>query len=74
VPEFRLYRLHPDHGHITGVDDFNARDAEAALHAVRELGYPVPVELWSGPRKIAHIAPPPHGAAFWPHPLGEASG
>lgn len=74
MPEYRLYRLHPDHGHITGADDLHAADDAAALQAVEQLAYPVPVELWAGTRKICHVEVPPQAAAFWPGPLGEALG
>ena len=72
MPEYRLYKLHPDHGHITAAEDLEAADDHEALHAIHLLGHDVPVELWSGRRKIGHVAPVPLGAAYWPQPLGEA--
>ena len=74
MPEYRLYKLHPDSGHITAAEDLQAADDHEALHAIHSLGHDVPVELWSGRRKIGQVAPAPQGAAFWPQPLGEARG
>ena len=72
MPEYRLYKLHPDSGHIVAAEDLEAADDHEALHAIRSLGHDVPVELWSGRRKIGHVAPVPLGAAYWPQLLGEA--
>lgn len=69
MPEYRLYKLHPDSGHIVAAEDIEAADDHSALHAIHLLGHSVPVELWSGKRKICHVDPVPQAAAFWPNPL-----
>jgi len=69
--EYRLYRLHPDTGQITGVEDILALDDEAAIGAARSAGHAVPVELWAGRHKLIRIEPLPEAAAFQPTPLHE---
>lgn len=64
MPHYRLYRLDPDTGHITGAEDMHAADDVAAVHEVQQRRHDVPVELWSGPRKITRVDARPQGAAF----------
>ena len=66
MPDFRLYLLHPDSGHITGVEELHEADDDAAVHAVRSRGHVVPVELWEDGRKITRLDAPRLGAGFMP--------
>jgi len=63
MPEYRLYRLSPESGHITAAEEMVAADDVAAVHEVRQRRFDVPVELWSGKRKVTRIDATPEGAA-----------
>lgn len=63
MPYYRLYRLHPDHGHIIGAEELETHDDGAAIEAARQQDHDDPVELWEGARKIGRIDGRPQGAA-----------
>jgi hypothetical protein len=61
MPDYRLYLLDRDTGHINGVADFQSADDVEALVLANQRGDVVPTELWCGARKVARIdAPPEH--------------
>lgn len=55
MPDYRLYHLDQNSGHITRADELFAADDEAALADVRGRGLAHPLELWCGPRKVARV-------------------
>jgi hypothetical protein len=64
MPEYRLYRLDPDTGHVIGADEMHAPDDVSAVYEAQHRGYDIPVELWQGGRKVSQIEPMPQAAAF----------
>jgi hypothetical protein len=73
MPDYRLDRLHPETGQIESTERLFAADDEAAIRIVREQYLDVPVELWSGARKVTRIDPAPSGSAFAHWPQSEAA-
>ena len=63
MPGYRLYRLHPHSGHITGAEEFHASDDVSAVHHIQHRSFDVPVELWCGGRKVTRIDAAPEMAA-----------
>jgi len=54
---YRLYFMHPYSGHILRFAKFHAADDEAATDLASEHIGESALELWSGHRKVIHIAP-----------------
>lgn len=54
---YRLYFLNPHSGHIDGFEEYHATDDVAATERAAEYCGDVPLELWSGRRKIRHFPP-----------------
>lgn len=69
MPEYRLYRLHPLSGHITGTEHMHECDDVAAVHAIQLRRFAVPVELWTGGRKVTRLDAPPERAFSQPGAL-----
>ena len=60
MPHYRLYRLDPYSGHITSSERMHEADDVAAVHAIQLRRFAMPVELWTGGRKVTRLdAPPP---------------
>jgi hypothetical protein len=66
MPEYRLYRLHPYSGHITSSEHMHESDDVAAVHAIQQRRFAVPVELWTGGRKVTRLDAPPERASSEP--------
>lgn len=67
MPDYRLYLLDRDTGHINGVADFHSADDVEAIFLANQRGDVVPTELRCGARKVARIdAPPEHILAAQP--------
>lgn len=64
MPDYRLYLLDRDSGHIRAAEELQAADDAAAVHRIRLRGNAEPLELWCGPRKVCRIDGKPEGAAF----------
>ena len=64
MPDYRLYFLDRDTGHIHAAEDLHAADDAAAVHRVRLRGSDEPMELWCGGRKVERFAAQPDAAAF----------
>ena len=64
MPDYRLYRLNPNSGHIDGVEEFHSGDDVEAILLVQNRSRRVPVELWCGGRKVTRFdaAPEPSAA------------
>lgn len=58
MPKYRLYRLDPYSGHITSSEHMHEADDVAAVHAVQRRRFTVPVELWTGDRKVTRLDAP----------------
>jgi hypothetical protein len=66
MPDYRLYFLNPHNGHIEGVEEFHTADDIEAICLVNQRDDAVPLELWSGGRKVARFDGRPDQAAFAP--------
>jgi len=66
MPEYRLYRLDPHNGHITGAQTFHASDDVEAVCLVHQRVLDVPMELWRGAVKLAHYDAEPEMAGHPP--------
>lgn len=64
MPDYRLYILDRDTGHIRSADTFQATDDGAAVHRVKLRGRTEPLELWCGERKLFRVEAQPDAAAF----------
>ena len=64
MPDYRLYILDRDSGHIQTAETFSAADDGAAVHRVRLRGRTEPLELWCGARKLLRVDAQPDAAAF----------
>lgn len=74
MPEYRLYRMNPHSGHIEGVEEFHSGDDVEAILLVQNRSREVPLELWSGSRKVIRIdAVPEAAAASKPQPRHESA-
>ena len=71
MPNYRLYRLHPDSGHFLGVEEIHAADDVSAIGEIHQRGFGDSVELWDGGRKVTRIDAWPEGAAFPPNPAAQ---
>ena len=54
---YRLYFLDPQSGHIDRFEEYDARDDGQAITRAEDRLDEVPLELWSGARKVAHLHP-----------------
>lgn len=63
LPDYRLYLLNPHSGHIDGVEEFHSGDDVEAVCLVAQRQAAVPMELWSGGRKISRFDALPETAA-----------
>jgi len=63
MPDYRLYLLDRDTGHINGVADFHSADDVEAIMLVNQREDVVPTELWCGGRKVCHFDARPEQAA-----------
>ena len=54
---YRLYFLDPDSGHIDRFEEYDAGDDGEAITRAEDRLDKVPLELWSGPRKVAQLRP-----------------
>ena len=66
MPDYRLYRLDPDSGHFTGVEEMNAADDHAAIRLTNERHLQVTTELWRGGHKVARSDARPEQTASAP--------
>lgn len=64
MPDYRLYILDRDSGHIQTVETFQAADDGAAVHRIKLRGRTEPMELWCGERKLFRVDARPDAAAF----------
>ena len=64
MPDYRLYILDRDSGHIRSAEDLHAADDAAAVHRVRLRGSAEPMELWCGGRKVSRFDGVPEAAAL----------
>ena len=55
MPDYRLYLLNRDSGHIDGVEEFHSADDVEAACLVDQQRRSVPTELWCGARKVARF-------------------
>jgi len=55
MPDYRLYHLHPDSSHFTGVDEMEADDDGMAIQLTAERPRDAATELWCGGHKIARF-------------------
>jgi hypothetical protein len=57
MPEYRFYKIRKD-GHVAGPPDdiFAADDATAIIVAKQRIDGQ-DIEIWQGPRIVAHVAP-----------------
>jgi hypothetical protein len=53
--QFRLYFLHPQHGQVEVVEEFDAASDAAALDSRFKYRGERPVELWCGERKVGRM-------------------
>jgi hypothetical protein len=67
MPDYRLYLLDPEGGHIDGVEQFHTAGDVEAIRLVQNRRDAVPTELWCAGRKVARF-----GAR--PEPLPAATG
>lgn len=65
MPDYRLYFLDRQSGHIERAETLNAADDVAAIHRIQLRGSPEPMELWCGGRKVSRFDGVP-AAAAWP--------
>jgi hypothetical protein len=72
MPDYRLYRLHPDSGHFIGAEEIRAADDVSAINQSQQRAYGNSVELWDGGRKVIRIDALPEGVAFAPKRDGQA--
>lgn len=63
MPDYRLYMLDRDTGHINGVADLHGADDVEAIKLVNQRHDVVPTELWCGGRKVSRFNVPPEAAA-----------
>lgn len=56
---YRLYFLDPDSGRIDRFEEFNADDDATAVARAEQWLDEVPLELWSGARKVVRLDPIP---------------
>lgn len=68
MPNYRLYRIHPDSGHFMGVEEIHAPDDGSAMNEARQHVDGNSVELWEGGRKVTRIDPMRDGPALAPSP------
>lgn len=73
VPDYRLYRMNPQSGHIDGVEDFHSGDDVEAILLVQNRRHVVPVELWCGGRKVVRLDAGPDVTAVKPRAAPEPS-
>lgn len=66
MPDYRLYHLDPDTGHIRTAEELFAADDAAALHHLRQRRFDHPVELWERGRKVGRIEAARGAATFAP--------
>jgi hypothetical protein len=59
MPDYRLYFLDPDTGHIEGVEQFHTADDVEAICLVEDRRDPIPTELWCAGRKVGRFDGPP---------------
>jgi hypothetical protein len=52
---YRLYFMQPRTGHIVRFQEFEAANDEAAVECAEAQQVSDPMELWSGPRKVARF-------------------
>ncbi|MEA3047403.1 MAG: hypothetical protein QOJ53_1735 [Sphingomonadales bacterium] len=55
---YRLYFLDPDSGHIDRFEEFDAAGDAEAIGRAGDMQHDVPLELWSGRRKVHHFPSP----------------
>jgi len=55
MPHYRLYRLNPHSGHFDGVEQFHSADDGEAICLIQQRDSEVPLELWSGGRKVSRF-------------------
>ena len=55
MPTYRLYFMNNASGHIEHYSDFEAPDDHAASRLARTHDEPMPLELWTGGRKVIRI-------------------
>jgi hypothetical protein len=63
---YRLYFLNAVSGHIERFEEYDASDDAAAIEIAERRWGAVPLELWSGGRKVRHFALP---VSFKPRPM-----
>lgn len=59
MPDYRLYLLNRDSGHIDGVEEFHSADHVEAISLVGQKDRDVATELWCGGQKIARFGARP---------------
>lgn len=63
MPDYRLYRMNRDTGHIDDVEEFHSGDDVEAILLVQNRPRSVTVELWCGGRKVTRLDAVPEAAA-----------
>jgi hypothetical protein len=58
LPYYRLYFLDPHTGHIDRFEEFDAAGDSEAVGRAGDMQRDVPLELWSGRRKVRHLPSP----------------
>jgi hypothetical protein len=71
VAYYRLYFLNAVSGHIDRFEEYDVDDDAAAIERAERRCGAVPLELWSGGRKVRHFALP---ANFKPRPAAPRGG
>jgi hypothetical protein len=66
MPDYRLYRMNPHSGHIEGVEEVHSGDDVEAILLIQNRPRDVPVELWSGGRKVMRLDAAPETAGRLP--------
>jgi hypothetical protein len=63
MPDYRLYLLNPDSGHIDGVEEFHSADDIEAICLIGQKPRQISTELWCGRHKVARFDADPEMAA-----------
>lgn len=63
MPDYRLYFLDRETGHIERAETLQAADDVAAIHRIQLRGSAEPMELWCGGRKVSRFNDAPEAAA-----------
>jgi len=63
MPDYRLYLLNAESGHIDGVEEFHGADDGEAIGLAARQTRDIPTELWCGGRKVSRFEARPERAA-----------